>query len=123
MTDSFWRNVFIVSAIFNFLVGASMFFDLTTFAKAQGLEAIPYSPLFSPIIGWFVIVFGLMYLALSQELQNKTIALLGLTGKLGIVILVWFAYASGLAPLTMALLTLIDLLFAILFAVFLFVPK
>lgn len=123
MSDSFWRNVFLVSAAFNFLVGISMFFDLTKFAEAQGLEAMPYDALFSPLIGWFILVFGLMYLALSQDLENKTIALMGLTGKLGVVILVWFAYGSGLAPFTMAALTLIDFVFAGLFAIFLFVPK
>lgn len=123
MSDPFWRNVFLISALFNFAVGISMFFDLTKFAEAQGLEAMPYDALFSPIIGWFIVVFGLMYLALAQDLANKTLALMGLTGKLGIVILVWFAYGSGLAPFTMAALTLIDLLFAALFAIFLFVPK
>jgi hypothetical protein len=123
MSDGFWRNVFLISACFNFIVGLSMFFDLSAFAEARGIETLPFDALYSPIVGWFVVVFGLMYLALSQDLENKTLAVLGLTGKLGIVILVWFAYGSGLAPLSMAALTLVDLFFAILFAVFLFVPK
>jgi hypothetical protein len=123
MSDQFWRNVFLISAFFNFIIGISLFFDLSAFAAARGIEMMRFDALYSPLIGWFIIVFGLMYLALSQDLANKTLALLGLTGKLGVIILVWFAWASGLAPLSMAALTFVDLVFAILFAVFLFVPK
>jgi hypothetical protein len=123
MSDQFWRNVFLISAFFNFIIGISLFFDLGPLAAARGIEMMRFDALYSPLIGWFIIVFGLSYLALSQDLANKTLALLGLTGKLGVIILVWFAWASGLAPLSMAALTFVDLVFAVLFAVFLFVPK
>lgn len=123
MSDRFWRNVFLVSAAFNFIIGASLFFDVGDLVKSQGIEMLRFDALYSPIVGWFIVVFGLMYLALSQDLENKTLALIGLTGKLGIVILMSLAYGGGLVPLSMAALTFVDLVFAGLFAVFLFVPK
>lgn len=119
MSDGFWRALFLVGAIFNWIVGASLAFDTNGMAAAMGLEVVAYHPFYSPVAGWFVVVFGLLYFFVSRDLDNRAIALGGLIGKLGVSFIVWAAWWRGLVPGSMAGLVAIDFVFALLFAWFL----
>ena len=121
MSDSVWRGVFLASAIFNFLVGFSLAIDTSALMASMGLEVARYDALWSPLVGWFVILFGMLYAAVWRDLGNRAIVFVGMLGKLGVVVLVALAWMRGLAPFAMVALTLIDFVFAILFAVFLFI--
>lgn len=118
MSDSVWRAVFLASAIFNWLVGASMLFDASGPA-AVGIEVVRFDAFYSPVTGWFVILFGLLYFAVWRDLENRAIVFIGMLGKLGIVAIVWIAWLRGLVPTSMAAITVVDLVFAALFAMFL----
>jgi hypothetical protein len=119
MSDGVWRGVFLASAIFNFIVGISLAFDTSEMAASMGLEVARYDAFWSPIAGWFVILFGVLYLAVWRDLNNRAIAFVGMIGKLGVVALIALAWSRGLAPFGMVALTLVDLAFAILFGLFL----
>lgn len=119
MSDGVWRGVFLTSAIFNFVVGVSLAFDASAMIASMGVEVARYDALWSPLVAWFVIVFGIFYLAVWRNLDNRPIVFISMVGKLGVVALIGLAWSRGLAPFGMVGLTLIDLVFAILFVAFL----
>jgi hypothetical protein len=123
MSDGVWRGVFFTSAIFNFVVGISLAVDASEFAASMGLEVARYDALWSPIVAWFVTLFGVFYLVVWRDLNNRPIVAIGMVGKLGVVVLMTLAWSRGLAPFAMVGLTLIDLAFAALFALFLFTRR
>lgn len=123
MSDGVWRGVFLTSAIFNFLVGLGLAFDAGATMASMGLEVAPYDAFWSPIAAWFVIVFGVFYLVVWRDLNNRAIVFVGMVGKLGVVALIALAWARGLAPFAMVGLTFVDLAFAALFALFLFTRR
>lgn len=123
MSDGIWRGVFLASAIFNFIVGVSLAFDTSEMAASMGLEVARYDAFWSPVAGWFVVLFGVLYLAVWRDLNNRAIAFVGMIGKLGVVALIALAWSRGLAPFGMVALTLVDLVFAALFALFLFTRR
>lgn len=119
MSDGIWRGVFLTSAIFNFIVGVSLAFDTSDIARAIGFEIARHDALWSPIIGWFVILFGMLYLAVWRDLENRAIVFVGTIGKLGVLVLILLAWMRALAPFALVALVSIDLVFAALFAAFL----
>jgi len=123
MTDGVWRNVFLASAIFNWIVGAAMMFDTSEFAAAAGLEVARYDPFYSPVVGWFILLFGFLYLAVWRDLENRAIVLVGAIGKLGAATLAWLGFARGLIPFSLAAISLVDVAFAAAFAAFLFMRQ
>src|SRR5262245_54440580 len=119
MNERFWRTVFVTAAIFNWIVGASLAFDSGAIAAKMGLELVPYHSFYSPLIGWFVILFGMLYFAVSRDLANRPIALIGAIGKAGVGVIVLADWWLGVAPASLALLVVIDLVYVVLFAWFL----
>lgn len=119
MSDGAWRGVFLASAIFNFVVGIGLAVDATALAASMGMEVARYDALWSPVVAWFVILFGVFYLIVWRDLSNRPIVFVGMVGKLGVVVLITLAWSRGLAPFGMVGLTLIDLAFAAVFALFL----
>ena len=123
MRDGVWRGVFLASAVFNFIVGISLAVDASEFAASMGLEVARYDALWSPLVAWFVAMFGVFYLIVWRDLDNKPIVAVGMVGKLGVVVLIALAWSRGLTPFGMVALTLVDLAFAALFALFLFTRR
>ncbi len=123
MSDGVWRGVFLASAMFNFIVGISLAVDASELAASMGLEVARYDALWSPLVAWFVVMFGVLYLIVWRDLDNKPIVAVGMAGKLGVVVLIALAWSRGLAPFGMVALTLVDLAFAALFALFLFTRR
>jgi len=75
MSDGFWRGVFLSAAIFNWFVGLSVAFDTREWAASMGLQTLHYDAFYSPIAGWFVILFGMLYFAVWRDLDNRAIVL------------------------------------------------
>ncbi len=119
MSDGVWRGVFLAGAFVNWIVGVGMMFDTAEFAASAGLEVARYDAFYSPIVGWFITLFGFFYLAVSRDLENRAVVLIGAIGKSGVIAWVWLAFARGLVPFSMAAVTLIDVVFVLLFAAFL----
>ena len=123
MSDRFWRLVFLTAGVFNIMVGLSMAFDTHDLAASAGIETVPYHAFYSPVTGWFIILFGLLYLAVWRDLENRAIVLIGTLGKAGAVVLVLSAWQRGLVPAAMAGLVSIDAIYTALFAAFLWTSR
>lgn len=119
MSDGVWRGVFFASAVFNLIVGMGLAYDTSAMMASMGVEVVRYHALWSPLIGWFVILFGMLYYAVGRDLSNRAIVFIGMVGKLGVVAIVVLAWSRGFAPFVMVGLAMIDVVFAILFGMFL----
>jgi hypothetical protein len=122
MSDGAWRVVFLTAAIFNWIVGVTQMFDTTGFAAAMGLQVVAYHAFYSPLVGWFIVLFGMFYFAVSRDLSNRTMVLIGTIGKLGVVAFVLYAAAQGIAPMGMVGLVAVDAIYTVLFTLFLMRP-
>ena len=115
-----WRIVFWSAAALNWLTGLALTFDISTPAKALGIAMARYDTLYSPFVGWLVIVFGVMYAIVARDTGKNHAAILGgALAKAGMFALVWLGVMRGEAPLSMGLLVIAHLVFAILFLAFL----
>jgi hypothetical protein len=120
MTEARWRAVFVAAAVFNWLTGLSLLFDAGPIAASAGIELARYDTLYSPFVGWLVIVFGTLYYIVSRDVSKNHGAVLGgALAKTGMFVLVWLAVLRGEAPIAMGTLVVAHLLFALAFAVFL----
>jgi len=117
--DQFWRIVFLTAAIFNSAVGLSVAFDTSGWAASLGVETLRYDTLYSPLTGMFIVLFGGFYIAVARDLENRAIVVVSTLGKLTAFMLVVHAWARGLAPAAVAALAVIDLVYAMLFTLFL----
>lgn len=116
MSDGFWRGVFLSAGITNFIVGAALAFDTSDMAAAIGVETLRYDPLYSPLVGCFIILFGMLYLAVWRDLENRAIVAVSVIGKLAAFALSIWAWTRGLAPGSIAALSGVDAVYAALFA-------
>lgn len=116
----FWRIVFWSAALLNWLTGLALIFDVSAPAEALGIEMARYDPLYSPFVGWLVMVFGVMYAIVARDTGSNHVAILGgALAKAGMFALVWLGVTRGEAPFSMGLLVIAHLFFAILFLAFL----
>ena len=73
MSDGIWRVVFLTAAIFNWLVGASLLVDTSAFAASLGMETLRFDPLYTPLVGLFIILFGAFSFCVFLDLNNRAI--------------------------------------------------
>jgi hypothetical protein len=113
------RIALIATGVFN-MFGTALFLPaFHSFRESNGLPAESH-PLYLWIIASWIFLFGLCYLWLGITGRNERLFLVvGAAGKLAFVFLMFAYYAAGQIPLNAALGSLADLLFAILFIVWL----
>jgi hypothetical protein len=119
MSDGVWRAVFLTAAIFNWIVGLSLLTDVSAFAGSLGLQTLRFDPLYTPLVGIFIILFGAFSFAVFLDLNNRAIVFVNAIGKLsafGYFILQW---QMGNLPGGAAMLGSGDLVYALLFIAFL----
>lgn len=115
----FWRIIFAVAAAFNLAVGAIILLQPGSLS-ATPFSGTPQEALLIQSCGWLIAVFGLGYLLVAvAPLANRGIALLGVVGKAAMPVIAYPFYAAGQVPFESYALTLGDLAFVVLFAVFL----
>ena len=114
-----WRALFAIAAFFNIVVGGALLFASGPVFNAFGMPT-PDTPMFIQVSGWLVVVFGLGYARVARDpAGNRGIVFMGVIGKAAMPVLMGWYTLDGAAPLGAFLLTLGDLVFAALFAVFL----
>ncbi|MEQ9225123.1 MAG: hypothetical protein RLO15_02135 [Parvibaculum sp.] len=121
MSGKFWPIIFWTAAAFNFLAGLPSLLAPEMAAANTGLP--PFAPehlLIVRMSGLLICCFGIGYamVALGQP-GARQIVTLGLIGKLGVCILVALQYAATGVPAPVLGATAGDLLFVILFALYL----
>lgn len=114
-----WNIVFALAAAFNFLVGLPLLLAPVAFYTALHQPA-PSDLLSVQTSALLISVFGVGYAMVARDPpRNRAIVWLGLLGKAPLPLMVWLQVQAGKAPMSAFQLTLGDLLFAVLFVVFL----
>lgn len=112
-----WRFVFVAAALFNLAVGLP-----AVVAPQLAVSSTAVTDLLAVrLLGWMIAVFGIGYtLVALAPLRHRGIVVLGIIGKAGVIGLTWWLAARGEAALATAQLALGDLLFVVLFSLFLY---
>jgi hypothetical protein len=117
----YYRWMFLAAAAWNAFAAGAVLFLLTnaTFRMHMGISK-PADPLSPQLLASCLFLFGLGYYWVSRDLsENHGIVKLGVAGKI-LVFILFFGHALvGTIPVTLAVPTVVDLLFAALFLEFL----
>ena len=115
----YYKRMFFIGAIFNFVAGLGALFGrghIETLASASPAVG----PVGMELLGALVIVFGIGYWIVSQDIaRNHGIVTLGIIGKLSVVAIFVQHVIVGDIPMALAAPISGDLIFAALFAEFL----
>ncbi|WNC67097.1 hypothetical protein RI845_11235 [Thalassotalea nanhaiensis] len=118
---NYYRNMFLSAAIFNFFAGSTLLFMFSEFYVFIGGENIQPSALFDAfriLVALLVLLFGFVYLYISQNIQteySRALSTVSLIGKLVFFgVFSTFAFADQL-PMGLAGLVFLDLVYSLLF--------
>jgi len=113
-----WQKFFVFAALFNLSAGLliifapELFYHLLFIDEPITVAAKLYVDLFAVL----VIAFGWAYWTISRDPPaHRDLVLMGIIGKLLVVVVAWYHALAGTGPLNFALLTLADLAFALFF--------
>ena len=115
-----WKAVFAIAALFT--LGAGLPSLLMPAADTLGINYpdTPQTHLMVRFVGLLICVFGIgNAIAATNPPAHRGIAWIGAIGKAGAVVLLTHAFTSGVIPLAPFVLGVGDLIFVVLFAVFL----
>ncbi len=119
MTIKQTQVIFYSAAVFNFLA-ALILFAPTGLAAQLGIHPLPEGGVYESVMVGAIAVFGVGYAWVGRNpKENIGIAKLGLLGKLAVVAVVYSYAFSGGVNLMFAVLVSGDLLYSILFAIYL----
>lgn len=120
----FWRVLFLVAGLYNFLAALPMLLVPEAMLAAVG-QPVPDSLLVARMAAWLIICFGVGYLMAARDpVANRSIIWLGAVGKAPIAFFVWLDGGAAVLGTSSFLLALGDLVFVALFLVYLFAhPK
>ena len=117
---NFWRIVFAVAALFNFVVGGAILL------QPEAIATLPFTgtaaeSLLVQTAGWLIFVFGVGYaMVAASPMRYRGIAVLGVIGKAAVPFFAYRFFAAGQIPFENFALSLVDAVFVVLFAWFLF---
>jgi hypothetical protein len=116
---SFWRGLFAFAALFNLAVGGALLAAPARIAEQLGVSG-PGAPFAIVMSGMLIAVFGIGYAIVARDpAGNRGIVWIGTIGKIGAATLGAMQYVAAIIPLSTFLLGMGDLVFAALFALFL----
>ena len=121
-----WKNLFFLAAIFNCTAGGlGMLFPAIGFKVVTGQEITDPAVIFVFFMLCFVVaLFGFGYaLVACNAATNRGLAVIGAVGKLCFFAMAWYGYLNGLSSLLFAVVTIGDLIWAILFIYYLRTSK
>lgn len=118
MGEQGWTRVFILAAIFNVLIGLPLLLD-----PAMGPKFLPLPPdelIWPRLTGGMILIYGIGFWIVSRDLdRNRGIIAIGAAGKLLVVLQLLIYWLNGTIEFWSFSVTLIDLVFAMLFIRFL----
>ena len=119
MTLATARPLFRVAALFNWSA-VLLFLPALGIARAIGIDPVPTGTILEEVGLLAIFLFGVGYwMAASAPDAHRGILKLGLAGKLGVVAIVGMHFVSNTANLIWMLVVSGDLLFAVLFILYL----
>ena len=114
----FWKILFLVAGLFNFLAGClGMVFPAQGLRFASGLEITEPSILFIFFMLCFVVaLFGIGYFMVAfNAVANRGLVVVGIVGKISFPVMALYGYLNGLATLEFMLVIAGDVIWAGLF--------
>jgi hypothetical protein len=117
----YYRWLFLAAAAWNAFAAGAVLFLLTNavFRMRMGISK-PADPLSLQLLGLCLFLFGLGYYWVGRALsKNHGLVKLGVIGKIAVFILFFGHALAGTIPVTLAIPSVVDLLFAALFLEFL----
>jgi len=118
--EKYYRNLFLIGAIWNWSATTIFFFAYEPIFSLAGME-VPANPLFLRLFLSLAFVFGIGYYWVSRDIANNhAIVKLGIMGKLSVFVLMTFYWIEGDVKLSLVPTGVVDLIFAILYLEFLF---
>ena len=125
----YYRTMFYSGALFNWSVAILWLVAFQEMYTLMGGETIPQDPIFNlflQLISILIFLFGGVYYSIGRSpdsVASRSLATIGMIGKLIFVIL-FFSYAiAGSIPWALAALVSVDLLYAVLFFEYVFHDK
>ena len=116
----FWSGMFWSAALFNFIVAIIIGFFGTQFYDLAGFDYQPTETIWRYLSALLIGMYGVGYaLCAINPTLNRNIIILGLIGKLFVVLLVIALYAAGDIPVGIPVVASGDLIYVILFFIFL----
>lgn len=116
MTEKSTKTLFLIGAIFNWVVGLALAFKAGLLFELFRVTPAPTEPLFLQLFAWLVFVFGIGYFWVSRDpVANIPIIKLGALGKICVFLTVLACVLMGAVSWQMLLLASADLVFAVLF--------
>lgn len=118
---NFWSAMFWSAALFNFSVGIGLGVFGEALYPAFGLDYAPTEHIWRYMSAILIGMYGVGYaLCAIDPSLNRNIIILGMFGKLFIVILVASLYLTGGATGQLAGTVMMDLVYVLLFFIFLY---
>jgi hypothetical protein len=110
--------LFLIAAIFNWIVGALLLFAYSLVSRVLGIEGPP--DVFFHIVAGIVVLFGFAYWLIWRDLVRfRPYIHFGAAAKLVFVVAIYAHWLTGSASGMLALLVSADLVFAFLFLIYL----
>lgn len=117
----FWSRMFWSAAVFNFAVAIALAFFAGPFYELAGFDYQPTEHIWRYLAALLIGMYGIGYaLAAIDAVLNRNLIILGLVGKLFVVILVIALYLAGEIPVGLPLVASGDLIYVLLFSLFLY---
>jgi len=121
--DSLFRNIFLIAAIYDFILGVAFFFFYEPIFNYFNIT-IPVYPMYLQMAAAFVIAMGVGYYYIYTNLyRNVDLVKLGIVYKLVYVGLASYFYFANLANVIFFWFVIFDLIFIGLFVWFLVYAK
>ena len=116
--ETYYRRMFYIAALWNWIATGTFLFG-ASLMSSMGISA-PIDGVGKQLFCMMVAVFGLGYYLVARDItRNRGIVILGIVGKLGVVVLIMGNVFAGSVQFSFAAPILVDALFVILFVQFL----
>lgn len=117
--ERFWRWLFAVAALYNLAVGGAMVAAPSRIAAQLDISGAG-GPFALIMAGLLIAVFGIGYaMVAAAPAKNRSIVWIGMIGKTGAAALAAVQFNAGIVPFNTFALGMGDLVFVVLFALFL----
>jgi hypothetical protein len=114
-----WRVFFAIAAFFNMAVATAMLVAPVQMAHHLSIGGAG-APYVAAILGVLIGGFGIGYAIVSSSpSRNRAIVWIGLTGKIGVAAMALAMFAAAIIPFNYFALGMGDLVFAVMFGLFL----
>ena len=117
--ETYYKKMFFIGALWNWSVSLSFALGYKILFPLFGMELPNYLVFFMMFLG-LVFVYGIGYFWVSRDInKNHDIVRMGIIGKLIVFVALLWAWVDGEVPVILVGAGIVDLIFTILFIIFL----